>query len=158
MTTVVSSSASTTSSGVASKPMMQDPRTTDYGRYGNLAADHMARWLPTAFAAIPAEDRAGYFRDLDDRVADTIRDRERSLTPPKSLQETDFPAYAGQLQMAHLSAEEAVLTELVYLDPEPGVDPEEPETDRDGAFIDRGWTPARADETGYPDETDLTTQ
>lgn len=147
--TAVSSSASTTSSGVASETMTAKGTTTDYGRYGNLASSHMARWLPTAFAAI--EDQAGYFRDLDDRVANTIRDRERSLTPPKSMQETDYPAYAGQMQIAHLMAEEQVLAELVYLDPEPGADPDESESDRDGAFINPGWTPARVDETGLSD-------
>ena len=148
--TVVSSSASTTSSALASRTMTAKGRTTDYGRYGNLAADHMARWLPTAFAAV--EDREGYFRALDDRVANTIRDREVSLTPPKRLQETDFPAYAGQVQMAHLMAEEQVLAELVYLDPEPGMDPDEPETDRDGAFIDPGWTPPRLAESGLSED------
>ena len=148
--TVESSSASTTSSALASMTMTANGRTTDYGRYGNLAADHMARWLPTAFAAV--EDREGYFRALDDRVANTIRDREVSLTPPKRLQETDFPAYAGQVQMAHLMAEEQVLAELVYLDPEPGMDPDEPETDRDGAFIDPGWTPPRLAESGLSED------
>ncbi len=148
--TAVDSSASTTSSALASRAMTANGRTTDYGRYGNLAADHMARWLPTAFAAV--EDREGYFRALDDRVANTIRDREVSLTPPKRLQETDFPAYAGQVQMAHLMAQEQVLAELVYLDPEPGMDPDEPETDRDGAFIDPGWTPPRLAESGLSED------
>lgn len=148
--TAASSSASTTCSALASRTMSEQARTADYGRYGNLAADHMARWLPSAFAAI--EDPEGYFRVLDDRAAEAIRDRERSLTPPRSLQETDFPAYAGQVQMAHLMAEEQVLAELVYLDPEPGVDPSEPETDPDGAFIDPGWRPPRADETGLIDQ------
>lgn len=148
--TAASSSVSTTSSALASRTMSEQARTADYGRYGNLAADHMARWLPSAFAAI--EDREGYFRVLDDRAAEAIRDRERSLTPPRSLQETDFPAYAGQVQMAHLMAEEQVLAELVYLDPELGVDPSEPDTDHSGAFIDPGWKPPRADETGLIDQ------
>ena len=128
--------------------MSSNPPTVDYGRYGNLAVTHMARWLPRALAAI--EDRVGYFRALDDRVSEAIRDRERSLMPPKSLQETDFPAYAGQARMAHQMAEEAVLAEMVYLDPEPGADPA-PETDQDGAFLDRGWAPPRAEETGLSD-------
>ena len=148
--TAASSSASTTCSALASRTMSEQARTADYGRYGNLAADHMARWLPSAFAAV--EDREEYFRVLDDRAAEAIRDRERSLTPPRSLQETDFPAYAGQVQMAHLMAEEQVLADLVYLDPEPGADPTEPETDLDGAFIDPGWRPPRADATGLIDQ------
>lgn len=147
----MSSSVSTTSSALTSMTMSQDrpSRTGDYGRYGNLAAAHMARWLPAAFAAV--EDPEAYFRALDDRVSEAIRDRERSLTPPKSLQETDFPAYAGQVQMAHQMAEDAVLAEMVYLDPEPGTEPDEPETDQDGAFLDRGWTPPRSDETDLSD-------
>jgi hypothetical protein len=53
------------------------------------------------------------------------------------------------MQMSHLIAEEQVLAELVYLAPEPGA---EPETDRDGAFIDPGWTPPRAAESGFAEE------
>ena len=150
---IPSSSASRTfSAPLVSKLMTTQQRTTDYGRYGNLAANHMAQWLPTAFATIPTEEHEGYFRALDNRVVDAIGDLEVSLTPPKSLQQTDFLAYSGQMQMSHLMAEEQVLAELVYLAPEPGAEPEEPETDRDGAFIDPGWTPPRAAESGFAEE------
>lgn len=150
---IPSSSASRIfSAPLVSKLMTTQQRTTDYGRYGNLAANHMAQWLPTAFASIPAEETEAYFRALDNRVVDAIGDLEVSLTPPKSLQQTDFLAYSGQMQMSHLMAEEQVLAELVYLAPEPGIDPEEPETDRDGAFIDPGWTPPRAAESGFAEE------
>lgn len=137
---------------LVSKLMTTQQRTTDYGRYGNLAANHMAQWLPMAFASIPAEETEGYFRALDNRVVDAIGDLEVSLTPPKSLQQTDFLAYSGQMQMSHLMAEEQVLAELVYLAPELGTEPEEPETDRDGTFIDLGWTPPRAAESGFAEE------
>jgi hypothetical protein len=45
------------------------------------------------------------------------------------------------MNMAHLMAEEAVLAEMVYLPPEPGLESEEdePMTDETGAFIDPGW-------------------
>ena len=150
---IPSSSASRIfSAPLVSKLMTTQQRTADYGRYGNLAANHMAQWLPTAFASIPTEEQEGYFRALDNRVVDAIGDLEVSLTPPKSLQQTDFLAYSGQMQMSHLMAEEQVLAELVYLAPEPGVEPEEPETDRDGTFIDPGWTPPRAAESGFAEE------
>jgi hypothetical protein len=114
---------------------------TDLGPYGTMAARHMARWQPSAYAAIPAADRDRYFRELDEQIADAIQNRERSLKPPCSLQESDFLAYVGQMNMAHLMAEEAVLAEMVYLPPEPGLESEadEPMTDETGAFIDPGW-------------------
>ncbi len=150
---IPSSSASRIfSAPLVSKLMTTQQRTTDYGRYGNLAADHMAQWLPTAFASIPAEEQQEYFRALDSRVVDAIGDLELSLTPPKSLQQTDFLAYSRQMQMSHLMAEEQVLAELVYLAPEPGAEPEEPETDRDGVFVDPAWTPPRAAESGFAEE------
>jgi hypothetical protein len=118
---------------------------TDLGPYGTMAARHMARWQPSAYAAIPAADRDRYFRELDEQVADAIQNRERSLKPPSSLQESDFLAYVGQMNMAHLMAEEAVLAEMVYLPPEPGLESEadEPMTDETGAFIDPGWRSPR---------------
>jgi hypothetical protein len=135
-----SSSPSTTCSRrVPSVPM------TDLGTYGTLAARHMARWQPSTYAAISAGDRVAYFRELNDRVGDRIRDLEISLKPPSSLQENNLAEYLGQLRMAHLMAEEQVLADMVYLPPEPGLESEadEPETDERGAFIDRGWRPDR---------------
>ena len=115
------------------------------GPYGTLAARHMARWLPSTYAAIPAEEREAYFTRLDRQVADAMSERERSLRPPRSLQETNFMEYVGQMNMAHLMAEEQVLAELVYLAPEPNLESEagEPEMDPTGAFVDRGWKSPR---------------
>jgi hypothetical protein len=119
-----------------------DPMS-DLGRYGTLAERHMARWLPSTYAAIPADQRAEYFKQLDEEVTNAIRAREHFSRPPASLQETNFAEYVGQMNMAHLMAEEAVLAEMVYLPPEPGLESEagEPERDETGAFIDRGWKP-----------------
>lgn len=126
-------------------PRVPSAPMSDLGRYGEIAARHMARWQPSTFAAIPAEEREAYFRRVDDEVGQTIRDREHCLTPPPSLQQTDHLAYVGQLQMTHHLVEAEVLAELVYLPPEPGLESEadEPETDQDGAYIDRGWNPPR---------------
>jgi len=114
---------------------------SDFGRWGTLAAVHMARWCPSAWAAIPEADRARYFRDLNEEVMDAILERERSLKPPQSLQESDPVEFLGQLRMARLMAEEEVLTELVYLAPEPGLESEadEPEMANNGGWVDRGW-------------------
>jgi len=112
------------------------------GVYGEMAARHWARWLPSTFAAIPADEREAYFLRLDDEVVQAIANREVSSMPPRSLQESDHQAYVGQMNMAHLMAEEAVLAEMVLLEPEPGLESEqdEPERDETGAYIDRGWT------------------
>ena len=67
----------------------------------------MARWQPSTYAAIPADQRAEYFKRLDEEVTNAIRDHEHSLRPPASLQETNFAEYVGQMNMAHLMAEEA---------------------------------------------------
>jgi hypothetical protein len=115
------------------------------GVYGELAARHMARWQPSTYAAIPAEEREAYFLRLDDEVEQAVRNLELSLKPPTSLQETDHQKYVGQMNMARVMAEEEVLKAMVYLPPEPGLESEEdePETDESGAFIDRGWNNPR---------------
>jgi hypothetical protein len=114
---------------------------TDFGRWGALAARHMARWQPSTWAAIPEAERGRFFRDLDDEVMDAIIERERCLRPPPSLQETDPAEYLGQVRMARLTAEEEVLKELVYLPPEPGLESEadEPEIAENGGWVDRAW-------------------
>jgi len=114
---------------------------SDLGQYGTLAARHMARWQPSTYAAIPEAERVAHFQRLDDEVMEAVERLERSLKPPRSLQETDFLKYQGQLNMARRMAEEQVLADMVFLPPEPGLESEagEPELDETGAFIDRGW-------------------
>lgn len=114
--------------------------TEDLGPYGTVARDHMARWLPATLAAIAAEDRTAYFRDLDERVAARIEALERFSRPPQTLQASDPMGYLGRMNMAHLMAEEQAMAELVYLYPEPGADPDEMVRDETGAFYDLGWT------------------
>jgi hypothetical protein len=131
-----SSFHSTSSSRKVPSSLMED-----FGQYGTIAARHMARWQPSTYAAIPADRRESYFRELDEEVSQRIADRAHFLKPPRSLQETDFLAYVGQMNMARLMAEEEVLAELVYLPPEPGLESEagEPEIAPNGGWIDRGW-------------------
>ena len=124
-----------------------DPMS-DLGLYGEMAERHMARWLPSTYAAIPADQRAEYFKQLDEEVTNAIRAREHSSRPPASLQETNFAEYVGQMNMAHLMAEEEVLAEMVYLAPEPGLESEagEPEIGPNGGWVDPGWRSPRLTE------------
>lgn len=116
---------------------------SDMGRYGTLAARHMARWRPSDWAAI--EDHEGYFRDLDDQITQEIDRRASSLAPPAALQTTDYVQYVGQLQMARHMAESEVLAEMAYLAPEPGLESEEyePEIAENGGWVDPGWVSPR---------------
>jgi hypothetical protein len=90
-----------------------------------------------AAATVGPDERPRAVRDAGGEVERL----ERSLKPPRSLQETDFLKYQGQLNMARRIAEEQVLADMVFLPPEPGLESEagEPELDETGAFIDRGW-------------------
>jgi hypothetical protein len=114
-----------------------------------MAAKHMATWLPAAYASIPEEQREEYFLDLDEAVTEAIRLREHSLMPPASLARTDHREYLAQMNMSHLMAEEAVLAEMVLLPPEESslAAAGEPETDRSGAYLDRGWQSPRVELT-----------
>jgi hypothetical protein len=91
----------------------------------------------------PGGPASRVLQTLDEEVTNAIGAREHSLRPPASLQETNFAEYVGQMNMAHLMAEEAVLAEMVYLPPEPGLESEagEPEIGTRRGFIDRGWKP-----------------
>jgi hypothetical protein len=118
---------------------------SDMGYYGEMAARHMRRWQPTTYTSIPPPERASYFRALDDKVGQAIREREHSLTPPGDLQATDHAECVARLQMAHLMAEESVLAEMVLLAPEPGLtyEAEESQTDPNGTYLDPGWRSPR---------------
>ena len=91
------------------------------GTYGEMAAKHMQRWQPTAYASIPLMKRESYFLELNEAVVEAIRCREHSLRPPASLAQNNHQEYVAQINMAHLMAEEAVLAEMVLLPPEPGL-------------------------------------
>lgn len=115
------------------------------GPYGEMAAKHMRRWQPTVFASIPVADRESYFLELNEAVAEAIRQREHSLMPPASLARDNHREYAAQMNMSHLMAEEAVVAEMVLVAPEPGLvgERDEPETDSTGAYLDQGWRSPR---------------
>lgn len=134
-----SSPSRTCSRRLPSSPMV------DAGSYGRMAARYMARWQPSAYAAIPAEDLESYFHQRDEEITEAILNRAHSLRPPSSLQQSNYLEYVGQMNMARLMAEEQVLAEMVYLPPEAGLESEgdEPATDETGAFIDPEWKSPR---------------
>ena len=67
-----------------------DPMS-DLGLYGEMAARHMARWQPSTYAAIPADQRAEYFKQLDEEVTNAIRAHEHFSRPPASPTESPTP-------------------------------------------------------------------
>ena len=84
-------------------------------RYGKMARDHWARWLPARYAQIPDPER--FFTALGREVEQQIGDLAMDLAgngPPGE----DYPARVRRLNMARLQAEETVLAERVLLEPE----------------------------------------
>ena len=96
-------------------------------RYGAIAREHWARWLPARYAAI--EDPDSFFSDLGSQAEariDSLADRLAGDDQPGE----GFLAKAGRLGEARHRAEQIVLTEDILLPPEPGADPDE--DDRNG--------------------------
>lgn len=131
---------------------MTHPNTTVSNHYGTLARDHMARWLPRRFAAIPDPDR--YFQLLGERIEAEIATLQQQVL--ESLPANGpWIERAGQARMSRLMAEDQVLAELVYLTPE--TDPTEPSTDSTGAWVGSSpgaepWIPILPGPEIYEDE------
>lgn len=126
---------------------MSPPRPN---RYGAMAQDHMARYLPGRYAEIP--DPATYFSDLGEEAAHAVEEVARSMGASATTSSTEDESYLarrGLMNMAHLRAEELVLAEMVFLTPES--DPDDAPRDQTGAFI--GPDPAMGPwATLYPPE------
>ena len=86
-------------------------------RYGLMAQQHWAQWLPARYAAI--EDPDSFFSDLGKQVADRIDALALQLAGDDQPGE-GYLGKAGRLGQARNQAEEIVLAEMVLLDPEPG--------------------------------------
>ncbi len=98
-------------------------------RYGLMARDHWAQWLPARYAAIENPDR--FFTDLGSQVAGRI-DRLALRLAGDDQPGEGYLGKAGRLGQARHQAEEIVLTEMVLLPPEPGADePEDGQDNRD---------------------------
>ena len=114
-------------------------------RYGRMAQEHMARYLPTRYAQIP--DPAAYFGNLGQQVAHSVEALAQTLAidwTASSSREEGYLDRRGSMNMARLRAEELVLAEMVFLAPES--DPDDPPRDETGAFIGPDpamgpWTP-----------------
>ena len=89
-------------------------------RYGVLARDHWARWLPGRYAAI--EDPDSFFSDLGHQAAARIDSLAQDLAGDDQPGE-GYLGKAGRLGEARHRAEQIVLTEDILLAPEPGADP-----------------------------------
>jgi len=103
-------------------------------RYGLMAQQHWARWLPARYAQI--EDPDSFFSDLGRLTAERIDGLALQLAGDDQPGE-GYLGKAGRLGQARHQAEEIVLADLILLEPEPGADedqqdpenPENPEMD-----------------------------
>jgi hypothetical protein len=97
-------------------------------RYGLMARQHWARWLPGRYALI--EDPDSFFLELGIRAAERIDSLALTLAGDDQPGE-EYLSKAGRLGQARHQAEEIILAELILLEPEPepSQEPEHPETD-----------------------------
>lgn len=123
---------------------MTESRTAPMNRYGALAQRHWRTHLPARYAAI--EDTASFFADLGQQVSDQIASVELDLRGPDEPS-AGFWTRAGTNNMARLQAEELVLHELVYLEPESGASPNENEAPEDSDELPPHWQIPTAQET-----------
>lgn len=115
-------------------------------RYGRLAYDHTRLHRPKAFAAMT--DPVGHFTRLGEEVehrVTTLRDQLLgSLGPNESLED-----YRQRSYQARRQAEEVVLAEMVWTEPEPATHPDDDQilayrsqlamVSRTLASVDRDW-------------------
>jgi hypothetical protein len=88
-------------------------------RYGEMARDHWARWLPARYAAI--EDPESFFSDLGNQAGERVSALAYQMAgddPPGE----GYLAKVGRLGEARHRAEQIVLNEMILLEPEPGAD------------------------------------
>jgi hypothetical protein len=88
-------------------------------RYGLMAQQHWAQWLPSRYAAIADPD--SFFSDLGNQVAARIDTLALQLAGDDGPGE-GYLGKAGRLGQARHQAQEIVLAEMVLLEPEPVAD------------------------------------
>lgn len=112
-------------------------------RYGVMAKDHWARWLPTRYATLVASGQVeAFFTDLGEQAAARVAALADSMAettpePPDS----GYLERAGRLRAIQQAAEEQVLAELVLLPAEQAEGEQEVEDD------EAGWAAVRAQMT-----------
>ena len=94
--------------------------------YGRIANDHWRRWLPTRYAEIL--DPEAYFSTLGMTVEAQVFELEDQLAGSDPANE-GYLEKVARLRSARSRAEEMVLADLVYLEPEPQT--QEPDEDPD---------------------------
>lgn len=97
-------------------------------RYGVIAQQHWARWLPRQYAAISDPD--SFFTALGEEVARQIDTLTDELADEIKQSDT-YLAHVGRLFAAHAIAEELVLPQRVLPDPELAAD--DGQDDQEGA-------------------------
>jgi len=88
-------------------------------RYGLMAQQHWARWLPARYARI--DDPDNFFLELGMLTAQRIDSMALELAGDDQPGE-GYLGKAGRLGQARHQAEEIVLADLILLEPEPGTD------------------------------------
>lgn len=88
-------------------------------RYGKQAMEHWSQVAPQRYSEIP--DPIQFFSALGDQVQERILDLAQELTEPDQPGE-DSAHKAGRINNARNRAQEIVLAEMVWIEPEPGAD------------------------------------
>ena len=118
-------------------------------RYGQMAMDHWKRWLPARYSLL--EDPQSYFSSLGEQVEEMILSHVAALEAAHAqrMAQMDYLTRVGTLNALQAQAEEPILAEMVFLDPEPSLSEQEewekpvslwpvtPGMDADGMPIDR---------------------
>lgn len=94
-------------------------------QYGTLAMRHWREWRPDAFNQLP--DPETFFTELGERVEEMIAEETTQRQSREKLS-SDYLTAVGQLNTVRHEVEQTILSEMVYVTPEPEMeDPDEPE-------------------------------
>lgn len=93
-------------------------------QYGLLARDHWIKVAPLRYAALPNPEE--YFEDLGEQVQSQVDDLSQRTAGQDPVGET-YLEKVGRLTMAKRQAEEIVLADLVWINPEISADGEREE-------------------------------
>lgn len=121
--------------------------------YGELAREYWRQHRPQAFSTL--ENPTEYFSDLGEQVQAAVTElRDRLLGPPPPNE--SILHYARRGRQALATAEEVILADLVWLNPEPepaGEDEDDPMLDTYyRAFREMAGATAQADRRWFEDE------
>ena len=92
--------------------------------YGRMAMEHTRRHLPRAFSAIA--DPIRHFADLGEEVQAAVTSARDKILGRQRTDET-IAEFRDRSHQAMRTAEEIVLTELVWLPPEPTTEQPDPD-------------------------------